>query len=265
MYANQLVDKFVEKYPGDPTIGLIAGAFRGKCPNVPHQIDWVNHTEMNYPLSETQKTEIIQSMAEMYKVMQLKVNLTDPTTRTVKEYPVSDFLRPDEPRLWVILHNKVQMLKMLNIPERYKTMLDGTKLALFQFVQALYKEATKRAGYEKLKSLIPEEMEQKVQELMSKHATPGFGMTSETATNMMQSMASPEMSATMSKIFSSPDALSQTLTSMGEMMGGSGNEMGQVASTLQTMLQNPGMGNMFPQQSSASTAPQGSSSSSSSS
>lgn len=250
IYARMMIHDFVRVSQGDPVIGMVANQFEQMFPNLPPSIDYQNHAEMRYPLSDSQKQSIVTFMKQLYDVME----------QPVGQGTVFHLLHNKRPEVWTYLHKEVQLLQFLNVPGRFQKLSQGSQNALYKYVMYLHNEAKIRIGYEKLNQIIPKELEAQCQKMLEENSTPGFGMTPQTATNMMQSMASKEMSQTMSKIFESPDALSTTLKSMGDMMGGAGQEMGQVATTLQNILQNPQFGGMF-----GSTQPPNSNSSSSSS
>lgn len=232
IYAGQMVRRFAEAYPTCPHANKLVLGLRVMFPTLPQEIDRNNQSELQFQFNPTQRKRIQIWMQEFKNAMETEITIQE------KKYPISIFFQRKDPRAWQVIGKRVQLLADLKIPERWARMPATDQKAMWQYVMLLFRQTKKVAAVVHMEKLVPPSVQQKFQSLAeSQGVNPGFGMSHEETQRLMASMNTPEMSGVVQSIFSSPGTLNKTLQSVGDMAGGMGGQMSQMANVMQGFMQ----------------------------
>lgn len=238
--AGQLMRKFHKAFPTCPTTSLAKGMFDKNFPRIAPKIDKDQHREMTYPITAKQIQQADQLLKQFHDCMHSKITMNRGQPNQM-EVQASEFFKNRDKRAWIIISQKIPMMRMLGIDKKMSIMTPQNQQRCWRFVDLLYAETKKFAACKHLESMIPQEMKQKLEAAMSKQGGPSpdspMGMSAEDVKTFMTSMDPNMMGNFISNVFSKPEMLQQTMASVGDLNGG--NAFSEVTDMMANIFKAP--------------------------
>ena len=225
IYAGQLLRSFHKGFPTCLTTTAAAAMYAQNFPRAPLRIDPEKHLEMTYKLNPKQTANLTTMLKQFHDCMHAEITMNKGTPQETK-VKVMEFFKRRDNRAWLLISQKVAMVKALDIPGKLATMKKSNVIRCWKFIDLLYGETKKFVACRHLESMIPEQMKEKLQSAMAKTGGPSpdnpMGMSPEDIKTFMTEMDPNMMGSFISNVFSKPDMLQQTMQSVGDLDGGEG-------------------------------------------
>ncbi len=231
IHCHKMLTSFAKAFPSCPSTQLARTHLTSTFPRLPLKIDYNSHAEMQYSLNEKQKTQVDGWIKQFYQVMTHKVNFQG------REFQVSQYFQHKKKEAWGFVIKHVKMIQMLNLENKWGAMSQGSQDYMWRYMDLLYRDAKQFMGFKNLENLIPQEMRDQLESMMTKAGGPSsdnpMGISQEDAQKFMTNMNPEMMQGFISNVFSSPEQTQKVMQSVSDVAGG---DMGQLTGFMQNIF-----------------------------
>jgi hypothetical protein len=229
VHAGKMLRSFAKSFPACVTTQMARAHLDNTFPDLPAKIDMVAQSEMKYPLNDKQRSMVTDWINQFHAVMKKKVTYAE------KQYEVAQYFQHRKPEAWGFMVSGFKMIGMLGLGQKWSTMSESSRNAMWRYVDLMYRDARQYVGYNALSTVIPPEMRDHIQALLEKNGKGGDmeGMTGEDAKAFFTDMKPEMMQGFISNVFSSPEQTNSVMQSVKDVMG---KEAGGLTDFMQTLF-----------------------------
>lgn len=231
IHSNRMLQSFAKAFPSCASTQMAKAFLTNTFPRLPLKIDNSTHAEMRYPLNDAQKNQVNEWIQQLHKVMTHTVNFQG------KQVQVSQLFQHRIPQGWGFVVQHVKMIGMLNLQSKWSKMSPGSQKNMWRYMDILYRDAKQYMGFKHLENLIPPQMKQQLEAMMSRNGGPSadnpMGISQEDAQQFLTNMNPEMMKGFISNVFSSPEQTQKIMQSVSDVAG---NDMGHLTGFMQNIF-----------------------------
>lgn len=226
IHSQKMLCSFAKSFPQCTSTQMAQTLFTNLFPNLPPKIDHLAHREMNYQLNDNQKGQVDGWIQTFYQTMTHKVKVNQ------REFQVWQFFKHRKPEAWGYVIQQVRMIQMLQLRNKWGNMSDGSKNAMWRYMDLLYKDAKQFMGFKNLEKMIPQEMRTQVENIMQ-NADPANPLAS--VQSLMSQMPPETMQNFVKNVCSNGQNMQNIMQHVSDAVG---QDMGQFMQKMVGNLQN---------------------------